>query len=70
MDLGSMSFGSMFASMAFGCVGFAAWQIGRRQQHGRRMLLGIVLMIYPWFVDDVRWMVAIGVVLTGALFLG
>jgi len=54
----------------FSLIGFAVFRYGRKQQHGAATIVGIALMAYPSFVDNTWLLVAIGVVLLAALFVG
>ncbi|MFZ5476306.1 MAG: hypothetical protein ACOZNI_05970 [Myxococcota bacterium] len=65
MDL---SGSSMFASVLFGCVGLAAWQIGRRRSSARAMVLGCALLGFT-FVTPPGWPTwVVGAALTLLLF--
>jgi hypothetical protein len=60
--------GTLFAGVIFGCIGLAAWQIGRKQQSGRQMLLGFALMGFP-YVTPAGWPTwAVGALLTVLVF--
>ena len=63
MDL-DLSASGLFAGVVFGCVGMAAWQVGRRRQQARPMLLGCALMGFT-FVTPSGWTTwAVGAALT------
>lgn len=68
-------FGSSFNATAialgflFGGIGFVAFRYGRTMQQVPPMVLGTALMTYPLFVTSVGWLVAIGVCLTGGLWI-
>ena len=53
----------------FGAVGFVAFVYGKRQSAVKTMLLGVMLMAYPYFVSNTLAMYAVGVALTAALFI-
>jgi len=53
----------------FGSVGFVAFVYGKRQSAIKALLIGLTLMVYPYFVANTVVMYAIGVALTAALFL-
>ena len=61
--------GSIFAGFVFGGIGFAAFIYGKKTVDARSMVIGIVLMVFPYLVPDVLWQCVIGVALTAALFL-
>lgn len=54
----------------FSLVGMAVCVYGRRQRLIVPTIIGIVLMIYPYFVGGLLALVGIGVLLLGALILG
>jgi hypothetical protein len=57
-------------SSLFSLIGFAVFVYGRRQRRGAPLLVGLVLMVYPYFVSSVLAIVGIGVLLLGGLFVG
>ncbi|MDP2311877.1 MAG: hypothetical protein Q8P41_03165 [Pseudomonadota bacterium] len=59
---------SLFLGVLFGCIGFAAWQYGRRTQQARHMVLGLALMGFGFLVEDPLTNGLIGAVLTSFLF--
>lgn len=60
---------SLFAAILFGAIGMGAFVHGKRTGHGKPMIIGIVLMIYPYFVSE-GWLVfLIGVALCFLLHL-
>jgi len=60
--------GSLFASMGIGTVGFGIFLYGKKQQRLPHVLVGIVLMVYPYFVPGVLPMIGIAVGLIAALW--
>jgi hypothetical protein len=66
-----MSFdpGSLFASCVIGSVGLALFLYGKRAQRWPQMVVGVVLLVYPYFVASVAVMVAIAAGLLGVLWL-
>ena len=56
-------------SFLFGGIGFVAFRYGRKLQRVAPVVLGMALMSYPLFVGSVVWLAAIGVGLTGGLWL-
>jgi hypothetical protein len=55
---------ALFASLIFGIVGFAAFRYGKKSALVVPMILGIVLMVYPYFVPETWMIYAIGCALT------
>jgi hypothetical protein len=56
-------------SILFGGIGFVAFRYGRKMQQVRPVVLGMALMTYTLFVGSAVWVAAIGVCLTGGLWL-
>ena len=61
--------GSIVASSFIGLVGFAIFVYGKKQQRLPHLGVGLVLMVYPYFVPGWIPMVAIAVAIVGALWL-
>lgn len=59
---------SLFASIVFGSIGFAAFIYGKKQSRLRLLVIGIALMIYPYFVPDPKFSFAIGAALIIGIF--
>jgi len=59
----------MIASEAHARTGFVAFRYGRKMAQVPPVVLGMALMTYPLFVSGVGWVAAIGVGLTGGLWL-
>ncbi len=56
-------------SFLFGGIGFVAFRYGRKMQQVPPVVLGMALMMYPLVVSSVMWLAAIGICLTGGLWL-
>jgi hypothetical protein len=61
--------GSLLASMLVSSVGFVIFEYGRRMRRPPQLAVGVVLLIFPYFVTNVLAMLAIGVVLVVLLWL-
>jgi hypothetical protein len=64
-----MSAATIFAGFIFGTIGFSAFLYGKKTMLFKPMLLGVVLMVYPYFISNNFALWSIGAVLTAALFL-
>jgi hypothetical protein len=64
----NFSAANLVGSLVFGSIGFVAFIYGKRMNLWRPMLLGIALMVYPYFVSDDVALIAIGAVGTAGLF--
>ena len=65
----NMSTANILASVIFGSIGFAAFIYGKKQSSFKALVIGIILMVYPYFVQNPIALFAIGGVLTVALFV-
>jgi hypothetical protein len=59
---------NLICGLVFGSIGFVAFVYGKRMHLWKMMLCGLALMIYPYFVEDMLILFAIGVIGSGALF--
>ena len=64
-----MSASGLFASLIVGAVGWGFFRYGRRQARLPQILVGLSLMIYPYFVANVASLVLVGGALLGSLWL-
>jgi hypothetical protein len=60
---------SLLASMVPSSIGLVAFMYGKRQGRVPHMLIGVVLMIYPYFVANIFLMFGIAIVLSLGLWL-
>ena len=60
---------SLFASILFGIIGFAAFVYGKKQVLWRPMAIGVALMAYPYVVSQLWLLWLIGAGLCAALVL-
>jgi hypothetical protein len=59
----------LFAMLMFSIIGLLAFKRGKREVHLPHIIIGLVLMLYPYFVPAGLWLWAAGIVLTGLLFV-
>ena len=59
----------LFGSLLFGVVGMAAVIYGKKSTLWKPMLIGVILMAFPYFVSQVWLLYGIGCALCGALFV-
>lgn len=60
---------SLIAGILFGSIGFVAFVYGKKQASLKALVIGILLMAYPYFVPNVIALYAIGIILTVCLFI-
>jgi hypothetical protein len=65
----SLDGNALLASLLVGSIGFVLFAYGKKQQRLPQMLVGISLMVFPYFVSSLPWMGGITVALIGALWL-
>jgi hypothetical protein len=59
---------ALFASLVFGVIGLTAFLYGKKHALIVPMVLGIGLMLFPYFVSDIWLMCGIGTALTAAIW--
>jgi hypothetical protein len=64
----NFSAANLISGFVFGSIGFVAFIYGKRMNLWKPMLLGIALMVYPYFVSDDKIMLVIGLFGSTALF--
>ncbi len=60
---------ALLASLLVGSAGFVSFVYGRKQSRLPQMLVGVLLMVFPYFVASVPLMLGIAAALLGALAL-
>jgi hypothetical protein len=60
--------GALFGMIVFGAIGMAAFVYGKKSTLIKPMILGVALMVFPYFVSEGWPLYGIGVLLTAALF--
>jgi len=66
--LSSMSLADIVGGFIFSGVGFLAFMHGKKEGNLRSMILGGLLMVYPYFISGTVAMYAVGAALTAALY--
>jgi hypothetical protein len=61
---------SLIASLLVSSVGFVLFEYGRRMRRVPQIGIGILLLVYPYFVDNVWLMLGIAVILLVILWVG
>jgi hypothetical protein len=60
---------SLLVSFLVGSVGFVAFMYGKKIQRLPQILIGLVLMVFPYFVSSNLAVVGIAAALLGAMWL-
>ena len=61
--------GALAATFLVGAVGFVLFVYGKRQVRPPQIAVGLALMVYPYFVTGVGWILGVGAALLAALWL-
>jgi hypothetical protein len=60
---------ALLASVLLGSVGLGFFMYGKKQRRGPHLAVGVLFMVYPYFVSSVPIMLGIGAGLVGLLYL-
>jgi hypothetical protein len=60
----------LFISGLFSLLGMAVFVYGRRQRTATHTLIGVLLMVYPYFVSSMLALIGIGGLLVVGLVIG
>ncbi len=63
------SAGSLFANLIVSGVGFFLFTYGRKTMDMPKLAVGLVMLVYPYFVSNAAAMVGIAVALGGGLWM-
>jgi len=59
---------NLLAGLLFGSIGFVGFIYGKRMSRLKPMVIGLLLMAYPYFVENALALCGIGLAGTAALF--
>ena len=62
------SFGGLMASMVVSGIGFVFFKYGRKRGRSPYVTIGLILLIFPYFVYDLNWLIGIAAGLCAVLF--
>ena len=60
---------SLFTSIVVSAVGFALFTYGRKTTDIPKLVVGLVMMVYPYFVSSTAMLVGIAIALVGGLWV-
>lgn len=60
---------NLFGALIFGIVGLAAFRYGKKVRTGSPMVIGVALMVYPYFVSRTWLLYMIGLALCAGFYL-
>ncbi|HTL69813.1 MAG TPA: hypothetical protein VL404_00835 [Candidatus Eisenbacteria bacterium] len=64
----NFSFANLAAGTLFGSIGFVAFVYGKKEAAWKPLVIGLVLMGYPFAVQDTTLLWVIGSALTASLY--
>lgn len=67
--IAGFSLGGLIGGFLFGSIGFVAFIYGKRNAKFRPMIIGVLLMAYPYFIRNAIAVYLVGVVFSVALFI-
>jgi hypothetical protein len=65
----SLDANALLLSLLLGGIGFVALSYGRKQGRPPQIVIGLALMVFPYFVSSVAWMLGIAALLLLLLWL-
>ena len=65
---GEVNWGYWVANILFGIIGSCAFMYGWKQKSIRPSLVGMALVVYPYFITNAFLAFAIGIALTASLY--
>jgi hypothetical protein len=60
---------SLIAGLAVSSVGFVLFSYGKKMSRPPQMIGGLLLMVFPYFIPGVAWMLAIGALLCALVWV-
>ena len=60
---------ALFASFFVSSIGFVAFMYGKKQGRAPQLVIGLILMVFPYFVSNALAIGGIGAALVGLLWL-
>ncbi len=64
----NLSAANLIGGFVFGSIGFVAFIYGKRMNLWKPMLLGIALVVYPYFISDNIALFAVGILGSASLW--
>jgi hypothetical protein len=58
----------LLASLFISSIGLVLFLYGKKQSRVPQMVVGVVLLVYTYFLSSIAWMFAIAAVLLGLLY--
>ena len=68
LQISDFSAAKIFAYIIFGMIGFVVFMHGKKNKFFRPMIIGVALMVYPYFISGTFLLYFVGITLTAALY--
>ena len=65
---GGINWANLIAGFVFGIIGLFVFKYGWKEKAVKPLVIGLILMIYPYFIYNTFALYAIGIGLTAALY--
>ena len=65
---GNFNWANIMAYVIFGIIGWYAFNYGRKEKSTKPLVIGIVLMVYPYFVANTILLYAVGIGISSLLY--
>lgn len=65
---GGWDWSNIIGGVIFGIIGFVAFNYGRKMKSSKPLMVGIALMVFPYFVSNTLLLYIIGAGLCAALY--
>jgi len=65
---GGINWWNILSGFVFGVIGWFAFIHGKKEKSWRPMVIGVALMVYPYFISNTLLAILIGIALTAALY--
>ncbi|WP_173910134.1 amino acid transport protein [Acinetobacter sp. Marseille-Q1618] len=57
-----MNVSVLLLGVLFSSIGLGYFIYGKKQQHTMALVCGIVLMVYPYFIENITLLIVVGIV--------
>ena len=61
LSASSFSFTNLIVGLIFSGIGIVAFVYGKKQGSFKPLLIGIALMVYPYFLTSTFWLCTVGI---------
>ncbi len=65
---GGFNWPNLIGGALFGIIGFSAFIYGKKEKSAKPLVIGLALMIYPYFIPNTVLLYLVGTALSAALY--